>query len=560
MPIESGQDYNKITGATNGGNFSPQVGTFYSSNPVEFAPPKSVEYTNSEGTRSTVTGVTREATPSLFNRYSIFFFNSQLSNATKPENYFDGVNRLGSDELTLRTMKDPTISNIIQWSRNGNNNAIDYAWEDFLWCSDVNTIPNNYLITMRRFPIPVMDDLSDRKRNPSPDIGRMITWMDGETNKWESCGLKWSHGMEWKPLTSEIQKIDLGNESFAGNESGAFNGLLGSVIKSASWATQPGAARADLANPNEAQFNPYENSNVVYGPVDIIKEMMIRDVGLKFEQEINLTFKYTLQSYDGINTKVAFIDLLSNILICTMNRGAFWGGEIRYFGADPRRIRPIGDTSRLAKGDYAGYITSLVEGIVGRLDNLTGGNGLTLSGIANAAKTLGSNLIANIVGGALDKMGRPSVIALNSLLSGEDTGEWHVTIGNPANPIISLGNLILEDTTIEFGGQLSHDDFPTQLTVTCKLKPARPRDRTDIIAMFHKNGRTYLTNPPSVTKYTGNLPKGGKNGGFIPKGQERNEQFNVNSIKGIDIDLLKTRFPNHANEGALVKESARGIF
>jgi hypothetical protein len=282
-----------------------------------------------------------------------------------------------------------------------------------------------------------------------------------------------------------------------------------------------------------------------------------------FEQAFTLTFNYELRSIDGVNPKVAMMDLLSNVMVCTMNRGNFWGGEVRYTGGNPRAIKPIGDTSKLAKGDYGGYITSMVEGLVGKLDNLTGGAGLSLEGVANAAKNIGSGLLANIVGGGLDKMGRPGVAAVNSLLTGEDTGEWHVMVGNPANPIISVGNLILEKTDVQFGGTLGPDDFPTKLTVICTLKPARPRDRTDIIAMFHRNARTYLTDPPSVTKYAGNVRNGGKNGGTITSGGggDFKAAFNPDKVKtGLGDELLRLRFPNHVKQSAIITEAAKGIF
>jgi hypothetical protein len=93
-------------------------------------------------------------------------------------------------------------------------------------------------------------------------------------------------------------------------------------------------------------------------------------------------------------------------------------------------------------------------------------------------------------------MGRPGAIAVNSLLTGEDTGNWHVMVGNPANPIISVGNLIMEKTDVEFDGPLGPDDFPTKLKVICTLKPARPRERLGILDMFHRNGRIYTTVDP----------------------------------------------------------------
>ena len=35
-----------------------------------------------------------------------------------------------------------------------------YYWKDFLYCKHYGTIPNNYMITLRRFPTPVLDNLS----------------------------------------------------------------------------------------------------------------------------------------------------------------------------------------------------------------------------------------------------------------------------------------------------------------------------------------------------------------------------------------------------------------
>jgi hypothetical protein len=584
MALDEGNEYARISGST-GTDTALPIAEFYTSGFAEWNPPKPTKYKDAAGKDQESKGNKRNALPSIFNRYSVFYFNSsQSGNPADPETYMDGVNfadlgqppppgetggtggrsvhnRRNLDYSLLKVEREPTASNIIRWVKEGKSNALEYAWEDFLWCKNYGMIPNNYMITMRRFPMPVMDDLMDSLKNPSPDIGRLITWVDGEVNTWESAGLKWSHNLVWKELESEVQVVAAPDK--AGNEGDALGGIAGNIIKALSFATQPGAEKAATGNPNAATFDPYQNSNAIWGPIDVIKKMMIRDKGLEFAQSFTLTFNYELRSIDGVNPKVAMIDLLSNIMVCTMNRGNFWGGDVRFTGGNPRNIKPIGNTEMLAKGNYGGYISSLVGGLMGRFDKLTGGAGFSLEGAGNALKTLGSGAIANIVGGGLDKAGRPGVAAVNSLLTGEDTGEWHVMVGNPANPIISVGNLVLEKTDIQFGGSLGPDDFPTKLTVVCTLKSARPRDRTDIMAMFHRNTRTYLTNPPSVTKYAGNVPKGGKNGGKITSGAgaDFRAAFNPNNVKtGLGEEILRLRFPNHSNKSAVITESAKGIF
>ena len=407
MPFEldSRAEYNRVTNSSGG---STPIDTYYLNEDLPWAPPAEVKYKDEEGKEQSVKSNARRAKPSIFNRYAIFYFNSiNGPDAPDHEEYMDGVNfgtvsgrsvhnrrNLGSDLLMVE--RDPTAANIIKWSKSGSATCLDYAWEDFLWCKNYGMIPNNYMITLRRFAIPVMDDLTSDARNPSPDIARLITWVDGESNTWESAGLKWEHKLTWKEFESEIQVVN--SPQGAGNEGGAFGGMVGNIIKAASWVTQPGSDKAALGSPSPG-LDPYGNKNKVFGPIDVIKTVMMREKGLEFTQQFTIKFEYELRSIDGVNPRIAMIDLLSNVMQCTMNRGSFWGGETKYVGGEPRRVKPIGNTSELAKGNYGGYISSLIEGLGTRLDTFTGGAGLTPAGIANAAKNLGGSLLANIVGG-----------------------------------------------------------------------------------------------------------------------------------------------------------------
>ena len=553
------------------------LGSYYKSDLIDMKPPKEVSIKDKSGKEEKFTGKLRKGRPSLFNRYSVFYYNSIEGHGLNPEPYFDSPDRLndkkGNGAIGFQdVIENPTAKNIIKWctqgGADGGTNAIEYSFEDFLWCKNYGAIPNNYMVTLRRFPIPVSDDLLDANKQPTPDISRLIAWVDGEANTWESVGLKFSTSVNWKKLESEIQSVEA--KPGWGNEGGALGGGFGNIVKQFSSLTQPGHGEAMRAyNPNTAGIDPYANQNVVFGPINVVKEMMVRDKGINFEQAMTIKFDFEIRSIDGINPKIAMIDLISNVLIMTSNRGEFWGGEIRYHGGNPRRVKPLGDPEKLVKGDVSGYLDSLVKGVGERLNGLSGGKGLSLEGVGNALKNIGGGLMDNIIGGGLDKMGRPGAQALNALLSGEDTGEYHVMVGNPANPIISVGNMILEKSEIHLHGPLGIDDFPTKLTVTCNLKPSRPRDRSDIMSMFHRNGRTYLTESPSAKNFAGNLVKKGQNAGTTPKGdkswnfeaeiQKNKETFN--SIKSAG------RFPNHMPTGGdagpkafILDNTAQGIW
>ena len=51
------------------------------------------------------------------------------------------------------------------------------------------------------------------------------------------------------------------------------------------------AARSDNPASHSADAMGYNNSAVVYGPIDVIKRTMVRDKGLEFAQTCTLVFE-----------------------------------------------------------------------------------------------------------------------------------------------------------------------------------------------------------------------------------------------------------------------------
>lgn len=473
----------------NSSTLNKGLARYYEAEKQDWPPPKKVKTKDGQEFESGVSG--RKSPRSIFNRYCLFFVNQQENDAQNPENYLDSPNRI-SDEALLSVRNNPTASKIIEWSKTGNHVAADYAWEDFLWCKNYGVVPNNYMVTLRRFSLPPEDNLFSVQKNMLPEISRMVTFIDGTLNTWQTVGLRWTHKMAYKPFTGELQKIQ-SQEGTEQNEASLFGG--GKVAQAARGIVAVNDSNASTAarknNPQYNTHDPYQDKNKIYEPIDVVKTVLMRDSGLLFEQKIELHFEYELRSIDGINPRIAMIDLLSNIMFCTMNKGNWWGGENRYYGGNPRVVKPFGDPNKLKAGDIGGYVESVIGGIAKSLGNTFE------KGLAEGLKTIGGNLLSQISGSGLDKLGRRAPQVINSLLTGESTGEWHLTVGNPANPIIAIGNLALTQTVIDFYGPLGADDFPTQLKVICSLEPARPRDSTDIISMFSRNNRTYLTYPLS---------------------------------------------------------------
>jgi hypothetical protein len=85
------------------------------------------------------------------------------------------------------------------------------------------------------------------------------------------------------------------------------------------------------------------------------------------------------------------------------------------------------------------------------------------------------------------------------------------------------------------------------MVVTCSLEPARPRDRLDMMNMFSRNNRTYLTTTPKAIKYNQySKAKPSLSGTNLGKSQDKSTTFNEQTITSTDNNTLLNRFPNHA--------------
>jgi hypothetical protein len=230
----------------------------------------------------------------------------------------------------------------------------------------------------------------------------------------------------------------------------------------------------------------------IFGDVNVVNKTKVRSRGLTFSGNFTLNFEYSLKSLKCVNPRVAMMDILSNFLILTGNYGAFWGGETRFYGQ--RSIAPqLGDPSKLRNGDFKGYFKSFLSDVKSGFENIStanGGDGGILSGIKNIASGALQGIFGNLLGGNLGVAG--SAQAPAALLSGDPTGYWHVTIGNPLDPIAMIGNMAVTKTTVQFNDILGYDDFPTEVKFTVELEHCMPRDNASIENMFNgSKGRFY---------------------------------------------------------------------
>lgn len=451
---------------------------------------------------------TGNGVPSLFNQYALFQYRGIGSPNTLLD-YKDGTGgRFQSDDLE-RIAQNPNAGAIIDYYQTLGAMAVQYHWTDFMYCKYYNRIPNNHMITLRRFAMPVVDNILDPVAydfqskqvidTDQPDLARAVTWMGESTGNSMEDVLSWNHQYTWEEIESEFQTLTSNAQGIGGSGAlGMDNVGFGRASAFASVARIGSGQNAASQRQLEANagFDPLLDTynNYQLGPLDVIKKMRIRSAGLEFNQEFTLKFEYDLRSINAINPKMAFLDLIANLLVLTYSNAPFWGGATRYVG-NGKYGKPIGNHSKLASGDFRGFLNSILEDATGLLSNVFGdGNGgFSLDSIVGGL----GNVVGDMLGGFLSKnLNTPQgAQAVHKFLSGEPTGYWHLTIGNPLNPIMVVGNLTLQDTKMSLKGPLGRDDFPTKLEMELTLAPGRPRDKAEIEMAFN-GGRGRLYHPP----------------------------------------------------------------
>lgn len=454
--------------------------------------------------------------PSLFNPY----YGIQKVGATKNTPLLD--TEIGSN--FSKDFTDCSISTLCKLSSNQASElgAARYKYSDFMYCKDLG-MPNNRMITLRRFSMPVGDMIfgpastmgADTYTTPG-DIGHLVGYFDTEDNKLEDI-LQYSFFATWEERRGEIEQ----QASKEDNRVSPLGATLNTLSSQYRDAMNKGLAGGNSAldyvfGATQKWYDPGEvlvnyDKNKVYDPIDVVRRTHLYTGELMFNHEFTLTFNYTLRSYDNINPKSAMLDLIANATAVCYKRGHFWGGRQEILGAQPniagwakanaiteqawaklggvfQSLGEGGETTKAAIANLANYMQNTIKSVTGT-DNA---ENMGVTDYVKKMYKMATNPNGTLVNAGLDYMkakmqnwlGRPQMYLFNSILTGDNVGLWHVTIGNPRNPIAVMGNLIVTDAKIQHYGPLGQDDFPTGLKVIVTLKHARPRDSVSIQKMY----------------------------------------------------------------------------
>ena len=508
--------------------------------------------------------------------------------------FYDVVQEERDDDFTSIT--NPTTSMIMKYSNNDHWGRTPYKWQDFVYLKYWPVIPNNRLITLRRYPIPTYDNLQfenmykssgdERTTEPSDNYFAprctVVSFFGGETGNKISSLMTFKTGMPWEDLQSKIHQVtgDAGEDPAAtidrmfegggfggvGAENSFVNGFLNfagnltsSVLSFGKMASiingKVSLDEGAMQKLNGAMNDPYGPGepfeNRIQGPVNRIDKVKKRTPGITFEQTFTIKTTYVARQVGDVNTKAAMLDIMANCMEMVSPNAVFWGGAHRFM-VTPHyyAFHDGGWRDSLMKKLYEGKIfgkdgaiSAAYQGLrnfgVGKdgkfswnnlmdsVGNLFAEGMAALGGLITAASNAlfgsGSNSITSWFGKKtgqteeqmqqkgtdmfnnifqnLNTMWRskvlqnaqlPQIRGMGALLIGEPVGEWHLTIGNPLNPMMVIGNLICTDMSVEFSDEMGPDDFPAEMSVTYTLEHGMARDKGAIQSMFNRGmGRIY---------------------------------------------------------------------
>lgn len=532
---------------------------------------------------------------------------------------FYGITNSGDDPLAI---SNPSVTQLIKWSNADRWGRTPYSFQDFVYCKYFGLIPNNRLITLRRYTVPTYDNLhfenmlgdqeSKTKNNtgstiaekqneytPDPPQNKIfsphayvVTWFGGETGNSLNSLMSFTTGINWEDAEAKIWDVtgEDGESKQAVidrllGDGGQHLGLMGtseqnmltSAMEGTSFVTSKilsfaklnialnssiGMSQKAYETLRGANVDPYTAtySNRIRGPINRIDKVKKRAAGIEFSQQLKVICEYRSKAIGGINPKAALLDILGNCLEMVSPHAVFWGGGHRFevkpqlypfhngewrnsfmakiydgnfLGNDGAiayalsGFKDIGknesgvfnfDTAKGIFKQIGGGIMAAIGSALGSVSDIFGGIGfldkLSENASQSANETLNSeqaqnvkqqfkNLLGNIKSMWQNEMITqtilPHVQVNGNILIGEPVGEWHLTIGNPLNPIMVIGNLICKNMNVEWEEELGPDDFPIGFKVTYTLEHAMARDSDAIQSMFNRGMGKFYTLPDYIS-------------------------------------------------------------
>lgn len=388
--------------------------------------------------------------------------------------------------------------------------ALKIRSSDLAYLRDIGVLPINRLMILRRFPegVVVPVDLQSPGISKVEPISTVIGWVKKDTNL-----LNFTFNEVWRQqgsgdmlhlMLAKIIKDEFGLE-------------IDKLIPIPGWGL--GFMFGIL---NEMGLTTYNKTNVPIGNPNLLKEAITRPHE-EFGLESNFTFEletvYEQKYISGVDPTVASLDILNNLLIMGTSDTEFLGvkgGEII------QMLREANENPTNGAG-WAALIDKVVSAFISALgraikdvakdiekmasvpppkEEATKTNNENNEGTdaANEDKSkvkateqvnlfgqiLESQIVQTILASTLARYKWPLRGSI-SMFTGDPTTPWHLTIGNPYAPVLSMNNIHVTSVGVTMGKDLGYNDMPRIMEVKISMKQGRNLGKQEIFSFFGVN-------------------------------------------------------------------------
>jgi hypothetical protein len=419
-------------------------------------------------------------------------------------------------------------SSLISWSKK--HPGLQLRPHDFAYLKNLNVYPVNRMVVLRRFPGVAQDDLLDWTGGPASST--VVGFLKPD----DDSPFQINFAEEWEPSVKK-GLIDVINDIIGIKESsGKLPTFEGSSNLEQSIMTNLGNALGITTSTR----NPLGNPNIIH-------EAAIRKTnyeGLRSGFTITVNTEYEYKYIGGIDGHVAMLDLLSNCVRMGTSDAQFVVNGEGGFAKTASKIVTLlkaGDLATLGvmliqglksalssvQKEITGYLRERAEDVKERTEKQLDAERAALE---NQGREISAVDKVEAIGTAVVQEGREEASrAINGFIktagklisttiykyewplkgamaamSGTYSAPWHVSMGNPKAPWLSIGNLIISDVQIDIGNTLAFDDTPSSFKVKFVLKPGRNLGGQEIMRMFNVGkGRTYMEVNEGIRKLDG---------------------------------------------------------
>ena len=391
--------------------------------------------------------------------------------------------------------KNPYISLLETFNGEGKNpKSLKLKPSDLAYLRDIGVYPINRLFILRRFPegVVVPVDLNELDIEP---ISTVVGWIKSDSNllsfdvneSWKTQN-KWLHDLIRDIINSEFG-IDIGNIfPIPGWGQGFLFGLL-----------------------HDMGLTDYDAYHLPIGDANLLREGVMREYesqGIQSTFSFNMEVVYEQKYIGGIDPTSAFNDLLSNLLTMGTSNMRFLGKAGNKVAramqrannnpSDPNGWKQLIMTVipaviKSLRGTISNMMENDKSGIYNKEDKPTPDESDTKDGKEDKSKQTGQanlekvgiiqKIVSSVLASTIARYQWPIRGALNQL-TGEAATPWHLTIGNPYAPLLSINNIKVTSLDVTLGNEMAYNDIPRYMTTKINMSQGRNLGKQEIESMF----------------------------------------------------------------------------